>query len=66
MPKKCSVGYCNSNYDSASNEYISISSFPTDSEEANTWLAKLPNVIDVSVKCLYYVNYILIASNLFI
>lgn len=46
MPNKCSVGYCNSNYDNT-DERVTIHSFPRDKDEAKRWLAKLPNIITV-------------------
>lgn len=45
MPRKCSVGFCKSNYDSTM-EKIRVYSFPTDEEEKQKWLNVLPNRIE--------------------
>ena len=46
MPKKCSVGYCRSNYKSISSDpKVKVYRFPTDDNELRNWLAVLPNEI---------------------
>nr|XP_047135492.1 uncharacterized protein LOC124812659 [Hydra vulgaris] len=44
MPRKCSVGNCRRNYDSA-NEHVKVYKFPSDKELCERWLAALPNKI---------------------
>nr|XP_047146173.1 uncharacterized protein LOC124819036 [Hydra vulgaris] len=44
MPRKCSVGNCRGNYDSA-NEHVKVYKFPSDKELCERWLAALPNKI---------------------
>ena len=45
MPNKCCVGKCTSNYATSNDGYISMFSFPKDSEEREKWLQALPNII---------------------
>ena len=44
MPRKCSVGYCKSNYDSTA-EKITVHGFRSDRNEQQLWLDALPNRI---------------------
>lgn len=47
MPRKCSVAFCDSNYNSVTCE-VTIYGFPQDPDELKKWLSALPNKIEVN------------------
>ena len=46
MPNKCCVAFCNSNYDSSKDSYVTVYSFPNNEEERKKWLNAIPNKIE--------------------
>ena len=45
MPKKCCVGGCSSNY-KKEEEYTKVFRFPSDAQEKQCWIDKLPNILN--------------------